>query len=142
MAPSVARVWRDVRETQDMVARPAEGRVGTDFAGSSDPLEHAGLSGRPSESTAIRRALLVLPARYPTRSGPQRALVPMSPRPAMATERFASMRGLSDRSRPQPSVWLTVVWILSRSSISTRMAGRKAGRWSNRSATSVGLAGA
>jgi hypothetical protein len=31
MAPSVARVWRDVREIQDIVARPAEGRVGTDF---------------------------------------------------------------------------------------------------------------
>src|SRR5206468_3026611 len=112
------------------------------LAGSSDPLEHAGLSGRPPESTAIRRALLVLPAQYPTRSGPQRAPGPMSPRPAMATERFASMRGLSDRSPPQTSVWLTVMRILSRRSIRTLMAGRKVGRLRNRYTTSVGPAGA
>jgi hypothetical protein len=33
MAPSAARVWRDVREIQDIVAGPPEGRVGTDFCG-------------------------------------------------------------------------------------------------------------
>src|SRR5262245_23935655 len=77
--------------------RPRPDRL---LAGSSDRLRTRRSVRTPSESTAIRRALLVLPARHPTRSGPPRAPAPISPRPAMATERFASMRGLSDRSLP------------------------------------------